>query len=392
MGRAPCIRCSGVDPVAQDRPVRTLDVDVLGPLRVVVDGAAVDVPGLKQRGVLARLALEPDRGVAVGDIVFAVWGDDSGHRAEHTLQQHVSGLRKLLEPSRDRGAAPVVLLTEPPGYRLRVTRLDAHEFEEAVAEGRALAAAGERAAAVTAFNRGLARWRGPALADLRENRWFDAVAAGHEERRLAALEDRNDVLLDAGRHAELIADVAALAETHPFRERFRGQLMLALYRAGRQADALAAYQQARTVLVDELGIEPSQQLRQLERAILEQSPTLFDGATDLDDLHATHKTGDEADTAWIQLPDGQLVTLTEGTNLIGRAPEARVRLQDSRVSRRHAAIEVAGGGHQLVDLGSANGTAVDGNPVVSAHQLVDGEAISVGGVPLVFRAGLDGRS
>jgi hypothetical protein len=165
--------------------------------------------------------------------------------------------------------------------------------------------------------------------------------------------------------------------------------MLALYRSGRQADALAAYRSARATLVDELGIEPGAALRELEQAILEQRPELDTADAPSGGLRATFRSGTGPEMGRIDLPDGQAVLVWEGTTLIGRDPAAQVRLVDSRVSRHHAQIEAHGGRFVLQDLGSTNGTTVNGTPATE-HELSDGDVIGVGGVELRYhRTGSD---
>jgi hypothetical protein len=184
------------------------------------------------------------------------------------LQGYISNLRKIL------GAATIV--TRAPGYALELEpdRLDLHRFEALIADARAATAAADPARAATAFREALQLWRGPALVDFAYEPFAQAPILRLEELRLTALEDRIEADLALGRHAELVAELEALAAEHPLRERIRGQLMLALYRSGRQAEALGAYREARRALVDELGIEPSQALQDLEQAILRQDPAL----------------------------------------------------------------------------------------------------------------------
>jgi hypothetical protein len=160
--------------------------------------------------------------------------------------------------------------------------------------------------------------------------------------------------------------------------------MLALYRSGRQADALAAYQSARQVLIDELGIEPGPALRELEQAILEQSPDLDSGPTPSgNEIYATFRADARSSAGRVQLPDGQTVLLVEGQTLIGRDPGAQVHLVDNRVSRQHAQIDIASGRAVVRDLASTNGTTVNGAPVTE-HELSDADVISLGGVELRF--------
>jgi hypothetical protein len=196
-------------------------------------------------------------------------------------------------------------------------------------------------------------------------------------------------MLATGREAELVGDLEALVRMHPMRERLWGDLMIALYRSGRQADALGAFQSARTALVEGLGIEPSAALRDLETAILQQSPTLDgSGLTAAepagDGLAATFVPGDPTEVGTVVLPDGQEVRLRPGTAVIGRDPSVTIRLVDSRVSRRHATIEVSERGCKLRDLGSSNGTTLNGANV-DVVELSDGDQIGVGEVVLTFR-------
>ena len=362
-----------------------VEVAMLGPLEVRVGGTPVAITGPKQRSVVAMLALQPNRVVAVGSLIDAVWGDPAPDGAEHTLQQHISAVRKLLEPSREAAAAEPILVTQSPGYRLRIDVLDADEFEASTATGAAAAQAGRWSDALTAFDAALAPWRGPALANVRDSPILHAAAVRLDEQRLATLEMRIDARLACGQSREVVPELEQMVADHPLRERLRGQLMLALYRSGRQADALAAYRAARETLIDELGIEPGVALRDLEQAILEQSPDLESGPpTATSDLQATFRATSGTSLGRVELPDGQAVLLWEGTTLIGRDPGAQVRLVDSRVSRQHAQITTDDSRCILVDLASTNGTSVNGSPV-SEQALGDGDLISIGGVELRFR-------
>lgn len=375
----------GGDPLETSAAMGAATVEILGPLNVAVDGRPVVIAGPKQRSLLAMLAVHANQPVSVGALVDAMWGDAVPDGAEHTLQQHVSAVRKLLEPDRSASTAATILLTRSPGYELRVDALDADEFERLAAVGFAEVGARHWAEASAALAAALACWRGPALADLRDSARLSAAAVRLDEQRLAALEALFDARLESGHAAELVGEIEQTVGEHPFRERLRGQLMLALYRCGRQADALAAYRAAREVLIDELGIEPGVALRDLEQAILRQSPELDSRAPNpLGDLHATFRADHRPDTSRVELPDGQAVLLAEGTTAIGRDPAAQVRLVDNRVSRHHAQIETVAGHCVLRDAGSTNGTRVNGT-AVNEHALRDGDVISIGGVELTFR-------
>ena len=231
-----------------------MEFRILGPLEVLEDGQALELGGQKQRALLAMLLLHANEVVSTDRLIEALWEQQPPETAAKALQVYVSQLRKLL--GRDR------LETKAFGYRLRVGEgeLDLERFQRQVAEHKPQEA--------------LAGWRGPPLADFSYQRFAEPEIARLEELRLACLEERIAADLAAARHAAVVGELEALVTEHPLRERLRGQLMLALYRSGRQAEALAAYQDTRRVLVDELGIEPSQSLRELHQAILQQDPSL----------------------------------------------------------------------------------------------------------------------
>ena len=241
---------------------------LLGPLSVTVDGQPVALGGQKRRALLAALLLEPNQVVSRDRLIDALWGEDPPDTARNTIQVYVSQLRKLLPDG--------ALETAPPGYRLSVDgeAIDLFEFVRLSEEGRSALKGGDAAGAAETLRAALALWRGAPLADLAWEPFAQAEIVRLEELRITALEDRIDADLALGRHGQLIGELERLVAEHPLRERLRGQLMLALYRAGRQADALAVYQRGRRTLVDELGLEPSESLRQLERAILAHDPAL----------------------------------------------------------------------------------------------------------------------
>jgi DNA-binding SARP family transcriptional activator len=228
-----------------------------------VDGRLLPLGGEKQRALLALLALRANEVVAREWLLEELWGDDPPATAVKALQVYVSRLRKVL-PSRS-------LLTRPPGYVLEIDaeQVDAHRLERLVAE----AGKADPAQASALLRRALALWRGPPLAEFGNEPFARREADRLADLQLAALKDRIDADLALGSHRALIPELRRLVEEHPHRERIRGQLMVALYRSGRQADALDAYQAARSALV-KLGLEPSAALRALERQILTQDPIL----------------------------------------------------------------------------------------------------------------------
>jgi DNA-binding SARP family transcriptional activator/pimeloyl-ACP methyl ester carboxylesterase len=249
-----------------------MEFGVLGPLEVMSGGRSLAIGGARTRGVLALLLTNANAVVSADRLAAELWPDLAPERAAANLQVRLSELRRVLRSAGEAGR----LTTCRPGYRLRVTaeELDVLRFERLAAEGRAALAAGEATAAVRLLDESLALWRGAALADLDELSFASAEQARLEEHRLDVVESRVDAQLACGRHQETVAELEALTTEHPLRERFWFQRLLALYRAGRQADALRAYRQLRSVLVGQLGIEPGPGLRDLQARILRQDPGL----------------------------------------------------------------------------------------------------------------------
>ncbi len=249
-----------------------LEFRLLGPLEAVEHGEAVALGSRKPRALLARLLLDANRTVPVERLVDDLWGDEAPGTAAKMVQIHVSQLRKALPAE--------TLRTQAPGYLVAVEpeALDLARFARLRAEGRAALEAGDAERAAALLAEALELWRGPALAEFTEP--FAEVERAHlEELRLACREDRIDAELAAGRAAEVTGEVEALALRHPLRERLHRQLILALYRAGRQAEALEAYDRFRRMLDAELGLEPSPSLKRLQQQILTQDPSLEPPAT-----------------------------------------------------------------------------------------------------------------
>ena len=249
-----------------------MEFGVLGPLAVTAGGQSLGLAGVRTRAVLAVLLAHANQVVSADRLIEELWPGQPADRAADSLQVRLSELRKAL---RSAGEADR-LVTRPPGYLLRVApgELDALRFEQLAAEGDAALAAGDAATAARYLDQALGLWRGPALADFDTVPSARAEAGRLEEQRLAALESRAEALLACGRHRELIAELEALTAAHPLRERFWYQRVLALYRSGRQADALRAYRALRDILVAELAIEPGPELRELHARILRQDPAL----------------------------------------------------------------------------------------------------------------------
>src|SRR5713226_6236458 len=245
----------------------SMEFRILGPLEVIAGGRARRVGGPKQRKLLALLVLNAGRVISADRLVDGIWNGRPPANAENALQVRVSNLRKVLGPQ--------AVLTRAPGYMLdvHVDAVDARRFERLAREGRLALARGDAALAAECLREALALWRGRPLEGL-DGGNFARHELQLDEARIEALEDRIDADLAVGQHGQLAGELEALVAEHPLRERLRRQLMLVLYRSGRQADALEAYQDARRTLVDELGIEPSPPLQELERAILQQDPEL----------------------------------------------------------------------------------------------------------------------
>lgn len=241
-----------------------MDYGILGPLEVVEAGRPLPLGGPKQRSLLALLILHANEVVSTDTLIERLWGERAPTTAAKVVQVQVWRLRKAL------GAGAV--LTRPPGYVLRIhpDELDLARFERLVGEARGA----DAATASGKLREALSLWRGAPLADLAYEGCVSAEAARLEELRVVAFEERIEAELALGRHSELVAELEVAVAAHPFRERLCGHLMLALYRSGRQAEALEAYRHARELLVEELGLEPSPPLQELERAILAQEPSL----------------------------------------------------------------------------------------------------------------------
>lgn len=241
-----------------------MELGVLGPLQVRQDGATVGIPGAKPRAILTMLGLHDGSVLPADTLVELLWGEDPPRTAAKALQTHISSLRRTLGDG--------FVLTQGTGWMLADSEVDATRYKSAARLGRAAAAAGDTSQAVARFDEALALWRGiPELPDGRrgtseKTRWMEGHAA--------LVEDRADALLATGRAAEVIGDLEAAIADAPLRERRWGQLMLALYRAGRQGEALGAYQRARALLANELGVDPGPELRRLEAAIVAQDSSL----------------------------------------------------------------------------------------------------------------------
>jgi DNA-binding SARP family transcriptional activator len=264
----------GLEDALASQDSQRLDIRILGPLEVRAGDRRLTYGGERRGALLALLLLNANRVVSTEQLIDELWGAEPPGSGAKAIQVRVSQLRKTLA---DAGMGELIV-TRSPGYAVELgpDQLDLHRFERLVAESDLVRADDpERAAAL--LREAIALWRGPPLAEFASAPFARAASARLEELLLAAIERRIEADLALGRHGDLVGELESLIAEHPFRERLRAQLMLALFRSGRQADALAAYRDARRALSDELGIEPSQALQDLERAILQQDPAL--GAT-----------------------------------------------------------------------------------------------------------------
>jgi DNA-binding SARP family transcriptional activator len=288
-----------------------LEFRILGPLEVTAAGVPVAISGRNQRSLLTLLLLRAGETVSSERLVNEIWGEQPPRTAGTSLQNAVSQLRKVLGPD--------VLVTKSPGYRLAIEpdQLDLGRFERLLREARA-AQGPERA---RLLGEAVALWHGPALADSELETFALGEAQRLEELRLVATEEWLDVQLELDRHREVVADVEALVREHPLRERPRAQLMLALYRSGRQADALKAYHEGRRILVDELGIEPGRALQQLYAQILRQERILESASV------APEDAADDSEEVWNAILAGRLVPVL-GTGVTLNGDDAHLPARD----------------------------------------------------------------
>jgi DNA-binding SARP family transcriptional activator len=247
----------------------TLRVQVLGPVRAWHGDNELGLGGPRRRGLFGMLAVQAPRVVSRSELIDGMWGQNAPASAVNCVHVSIAGLRRVLEPWRGHRERGQVLAASGPGYRLWLGsgRLDAERLHDHLAHARQLAAGGDLAAAGLALDAALGLWQGVPLAGI-PGPWADIERARLEELRQTATEERIDIRLALGGHHQALAELAGLIREYPLRERFHGQLMLAMYRCGRQADALAAFADVRRVLAEQLGIDPCPQLRRLHQQIL----------------------------------------------------------------------------------------------------------------------------
>ena len=252
---------------------RVLDLRLLGPVEAYDSGRRVELGGSKQRAVLTYLLLHANTAVSRDRLVAALWEDEKPKSATKLIQIYVSHLRQAFGNGK---VTQDLLVTEGKGYRLccEESAIDLERFRAQIAQGRQTRATGDLHAAAADLEAALRLWRGPPLANVRREPFADDHAERLEDLRTGVIEDLNDLLLDLGKHVELVPELEALVDDHRLRERLHAQLMLALYRCGRQADALNAYGEFRCLLQERLGLDPTRALQDLQRAILTHDPRL----------------------------------------------------------------------------------------------------------------------
>ncbi len=394
-----------------------MEFRVLGQVEALEGDERLKVAAGRQMALLALLLVHANRVVSTDRIMDELWGDDPPDSGAKTVAFHVSRLRDALAPGRSHAGQPgrdgEMLATEAGGYLLRVDpgRLDAARFERLAAEGRALLPADPEAARGR-LSAALAEWRGSPYAQVADEAFARAEIARLEELRLRALEDAADADLALGRHADVIEPLRALVDEHPLRERARAQLMTALYRAGRQAEALRVYADGRTVLADELGIDPGPELHRLEGWILAQDPRLdapvagrtirnpYKGLRPFDELDSGDFFGREALVDRLvervgEVARGSHLLLVAGPSGSGKSSVVRAGLVPAirsgalPGSARWTIASMLPGARPFGQLAAALREALPGLPMDLAESL---EAGSLEAVGTVFVAGADGNA
>ncbi len=342
-----------------------VEFGLLGPFQVLRDDESLALGGRRQRAILALLACEVGHAVSVERLVDGVWGDPAPPGVVTSVQPYVFHLRQVLEPDRPRGTPGSVLVTTPGGYRLDVDPrcIDVTRFEELVVAGDSAAERREPGTAAAAYGSALALWRGDVMEDLADHDFVAPVRARLDELRASTLESRVRAELDLGHHAAVVAELGSLVSQHPLREGLHALRMLALYRTGRQSDALAAYRDLRSVLDAELGIEPSPPLQELNNRMLRQDPAL--------DWRPDRVRG----PGRAEPPSVQPPTVTTSPSPVARLTGERHR----RLAAVAAAVAVLAGGAALpVTEGPRAAAEVPGNSVSE----IDASGSVLGSVPV----------
>jgi DNA-binding SARP family transcriptional activator len=363
---------------------------MLGPLQASADGADLPLGAAKQRAVLAILLINRNRIVPIDSLIDAVWQEQPPPEVRGSLHAHISRLRRLVSGA---GVDPAaIVVSARPGYRLNVPdeACDLGRFAIEQKAGIGAAAGGRFEEASAHLSAALSEWRGPVLEDLRDFPFVDAFAAALTEDKLVALTARAEAEIACGRTHSIISELEALVVEHPYREPLWAQLITAYYLAERQYDALETYGRLKTMLADDLGIDPGPTLRGLHQRILRQEP--------LDIKHAARATAKRAaatlqrrpegahEAAVAQLRDaaGHRYPLRGAATRIGRLSDNDVVIDDDTVSRHHAVIVDTGNSFVITDLQSANGVDVADQRVRASAMLADGDRICICGHEFTF--------
>lgn len=363
-----------------------INLCVLGQVRVDCDGREVALRGAQRRALFALLVLNLNRVVATSAIAEALWPDHTPSDVAASIHVAVSGLRTALAAANP-ADREVAITRVASGYRMSApaSRSDLARFAAARDAGMHALAGGRADLAGTHLRSALAQWSGRAMEGVSGPR-LDDVATALEGERLDAMEARIEADLQLGRHGLVVGELAALTQEVPLRESVWAKHMLALYRCGRQAEALEAFGHVRTMLRDELGISPEQSLVTLHGRILRHDPDLDldPGPGEGEAAIALTERGDiTLPDAKLVGPDGRIYPLGDGLSL-GRLSGSTIQIDDPLVSRAHAAIRATAGGYVLVDLQSTNGTYVNGALLVEPLRLTGGETIRIASSTFVF--------
>ncbi|WP_339428644.1 BTAD domain-containing putative transcriptional regulator [Nocardia spumae] len=368
-----------------------LDLRLLGPVQLLVGGESVAVGGPKPRALLAALTVNRRRAVSSQALADIVWNEDPPDSYQASLQVFVSNIRKAL---RNSGIDPAaVLRTESSGYRLEVADddCDLGRFETTRKAAAEAAAAGDHETASRMFGAALEQWSGTALDDLSGTRFADTFATAMDEERLLVASARIDAEIACGRASSVVGELVSMTTAHPMREPLWVQLITALYLSGRQADALEACRRVRTVLADELGIDPGPALVELEKRVLRQEPLNTLAIAQVERMakamtETVTETPRSARAGRLRMPDGRAVPIAKGGLKIGRMTDNDLILDDPKVSRYHAHVLPSRAGILIKDLASANGIYVDDEVVDGGTMLFGGELIRIGSTLLSFEA------
>jgi SARP family transcriptional regulator, regulator of embCAB operon len=364
-------------------PADAVQFGVLGPLQMRIGGALVPLGTPKQRAVLAVLIVNASRPVAIDTLIGAAWDQRPPPGARATLHAYISNLRRLMNSA---GIDRALLASTPPGYQLLISDSQ-YDFGRFVTEKNA----GLQAAATAQFEQAgrhlsaaLAQWRGPVLEDLRDFRFVEALAAGLDEEKILVHIAHAEAQIACGRADTVIMELEALTTTHGYREPLWAQLITAYYLADRQSDALDAYLRLKTLLAEDLGIDPGWTIRELHERILRQQPL---DVRKVAQSHAEDTIVAQSDdairarrpaSAALCGADGQRYPLAGTATRIGRSPDNDIVLSDAKVSRHHAVITDDGRTFLITDLGSANGVRVLGQRIDPSTELREGDRIRIG--------------